>query len=159
MDHKKTIQECKGISRYSTAIVIYGLYILVGAGNYRQFLIMFKGLDPFLVYVIYFFTVLYGISCLYCGVKIRKLEDWARKLMIIMTAISVASGLFLNRIAISNMRIYLLSGREAIPANVVETVFISSVIITAFTALFELSIIFFFTRPGVVREFSSESRD
>lgn len=152
-DKERRVERPKSITFYGVAIIAYGIYNLLGAGNYKQFTLMFNPLPTAAIVALYVFTVFYAISCLYCGLRILRLEDWARKLMVILTAISVTLGLLLNRLVIGNFKEFLLSEEAGIPPEAVGPVFTYTVIFVAIVTVFELSIIYFFTRPGVVQKF------
>jgi len=135
-------------------IIIFGAYVLLGVGNYGQFALMFKPLPAAITIAVYLFTVFYGISAIYCGSRILKLEDWARRMMMILAVVSVTSGILLNRIVMSNFKEYIAAGKVEVPPELVGPVYTYAVIITAIVTLFELSIIYFFTRPKVSSQFS-----
>ncbi|MDP8299679.1 MAG: hypothetical protein P9L88_07260 [Candidatus Tantalella remota] len=144
----------KGITVYGIMIIIFGAYVLLGVGKYGQFALMFKPLPGTLTVAIYLFTVLYGICAVYCGSRILKLEDWARKVLTVMAVISVTSGLFLNRIVMSNFKEYIASGNVDVPPEFVGPVYTYAIILTAVVTVFELSFIYFFTRSKVAEQFS-----
>lgn len=147
------MERSRGVTVYGRLIVVFGIYTLLGTGAYGQFSLMFRGLAPVFIIALYAFTILYGISGVYCGLKILRLEDWARKLVLILTLISAVSGLFLNRIAMSNFKDYISSGRVTISPDIIDPMYKYAVVLTAIVTIFELSIIFFFTRPNVARQF------
>ena len=147
------MERSRGIVIYGMAIVVFGFYNLLGAGDYGHFKTMFQPLPAFVITGIYFFTVFYGICGVYCGRKILKLEDWSRKLMVVLTVISVVSGLALNRIVMANFREFLQSGNINIPPDMIGPVSSYMVVLTVLITLFEMSVIYYFTRPGVAHQF------
>ncbi len=143
----------KGIRVFGTLLIIYGVYNLIGIGNYRQFAIMFKGLPPVMTIGVYAFSIFYGICALYCGARILKLEDWARKVMVGLTSISVVLGFIFNRTVMTNFRDYLLSQAVNVPPELVGPVYRYMMVFTVLVTIFELSVIVFFTRHNVVSQF------
>ena len=143
----------RAVTVYGTIIILSGVYNLVGLGSYKQFSVMFRGLPAFLITAIYLFTVFYGICGVYCGSKILKLEDWARKTIIGLTTVSVISGFLLNRIVMANFKDLLASGQFDVPPGMAGSMYNYAVVITALAAIFEMSVIFFFTRSTVTRQF------
>ncbi len=148
------MKRSRGITVYGIMIIIFGAYVLIGVGNYSQFALMFKPLPGAVTIAVYLFTVFYGISAIYCGSRILKLEDWARRMMMILAVVSVTSGILLNRIVMSNFKEYIASGKVEVPAEFVGPVYTYAVVITAIVTLFELSIIYYLTRPKVAEQFS-----
>ncbi len=144
----------KGITIFGIAIIVTGGYNLIGIGSYKQFALMLKGLDHFWVLALYVFTILYGICGVYCGTRILKLEDWARKVMVGLTTVSVISGFMLNKMVMANFRDFVSSSPD-FPPEMVGSAYTYAVIFTALVTLFELSVIFFFTRSGVVCQFKT----
>ena len=144
----------RGITVYGTAMIVFGVYNLIGLGNYGQFSMMFRPLPHLFVLVIYLFTVLYGICGVYCGMKILRLEDWARKVMVVMTSISVLSGLLLNRMVMRNFREFIDSSQSNVPPELADPIYIYAVILTALVTIFEMSVVYYFTRPKVRDRFS-----
>lgn len=147
------MERSRGITFYGITIIAYGVYNLLGAGNYRQFTLMFKPLPQAVIVALYVFTVFYAVSCLYCGLRILRLEDWARKFMVVLTGISVILGLVLNRLVTGNFKEFLLSENSGVPPDAVNSVFVYTIVFIAIITVFELSIIYFFTRPGVIQQF------
>ena len=147
------MEKSKGVKIYTIAIIAYGVYTLLGVGGYKQFSFMFQGVPPALIVLVYAFTIFYGICGVYCGSKISKLEDWARKVILYVTAISVISGFLLNRIVMTNLKSFLLSEASQVPVEIVNTVYQYAVIFTAIATIYELSVIYFFTRPKVIEQF------
>ena len=147
------MERSRGITVYGTAVIMFGAYNLLGAGNYRQFSLMFRPLTPLLITALYIFTILYGICGVYCGTRVLKLENWARKTVVGLTAFSVISGFLLNRTVMANFKEFLLSERVSIAPDMVGQVYTYAVIITAVVTIFELSVIYYFTRPEVVKQF------
>jgi hypothetical protein len=145
----------KGIKFYGIALVVYGVYNLLGTVNRGQFALMFEGLPPLLVTSLYVFTAFYSICCAYCGLKILKLEDWARRLITVLTAISVLLGILLNKLVMANFRVFLASEGSGLTPDMVEPVFRYMVALTFVFTLFELSLIYFFTRPRVTAQFTN----
>ena len=147
------MERSRGITVYGIMIIALGVYNLVGIGNYGQFSFMFRPLPPVLVTAIYVFTILYGICGVYCGTKILRLEDWARRVIVGVTAVSVLSGLLLNRTVMANFRDFLLLEQSRVAPELIEPVYRYTIILGVLSAIFELSIIYFFTRPKVTEQF------
>ena len=147
------MERSKGITIYGILIIFSGVYNLLGAGSYKQFSVMFSPLATILIVLVYAFTLLYGICSVYCGARILRLEDWARKLMVGLTAVSVIAGLLLNRTVMANFKEFLKTDEIQVPPGMAGTVYVYTVIFTALIMLYELSVIYFFTRPKVVEQF------
>ncbi|GEM_PF-1930097 len=147
------MERSRGITIYGTVIIIFGAYNLIGIGSYKQFSMMFQPLSSVLIIALYMFTILYGICGVYCGIRILKLEDWARQVIVGLAAVSVISGLLLNRMVMSNFRDFLLSEQSGISPELIEPVYRYTVLLSALITVFELSVIYFFTRPKVVNQF------
>jgi len=143
----------KGIRVFGTLLIIYGVYNLLGIGNYKQFAIMFKGWPSIITIGVYAFSILYGICAVYCGTRILKFEDWARKVMVGLTLISVILGFIFNRTVMTNFRDYLFSQAANVPPELVEPVYRYMMVFTALVTIFELSIIIFFTRRNIINQF------
>jgi hypothetical protein len=146
----------RGVRFYGIALIAFGVFNLLGAGNFKQFALMFKGINSFVIISLYAFTILYGICGVYCGTKILRLEDWARKVIVTLASISVVLGFLLNRIVIRNLKEFLLSGESQISPDLINAAFTHTMIFMILVTIFEVSIIFFFTRPKVVHQFKSE---
>lgn len=149
----------RGIRVYGIALIVYGVYSLVGIGSYGQFALMFKPLPQVIVAAVYVFTIIYGICGVYCGTRILRLEDWARKIIVVLTTVSLISGLFLNRTVLANFKDFLMSGQVKITPDMVGSVYTYAIIFTALAVFFELSIIYYFTRPGIIQQFRGDRRD
>lgn len=143
----------RGISAYATAIMIFGVYNLLGSGSYGNFSAMFKGLNSAVVAGIYAFTVFYGICDVYCGSKMLKLEDWARKMVVGVTSISVILSFVLNKTVFTNFKDFISSGKAGVSLEQSGAIYKSAVILAALVTVFEISVVFFLTRPAVRRQF------
>ncbi len=148
------MERSKGVKIYGIAIIAFGIYNLLGVGGYKQFSLMFKPLAPALIFAIYLFTILYGICAIYCGTRLLRLENWARKLVLGLTTVSVISGFFLNKTVMANFKEFMLTEQSGVSPEMSGTVYTYAVFITAFITLFELSIIYFFTRPKIAGQFN-----
>ncbi|MEA3488778.1 MAG: hypothetical protein U9R44_00345 [Candidatus Omnitrophota bacterium] len=143
----------KGIKIYGIAVIVYGVYNLIGIGSFKQFSFMFQPLPSPVIAAVYIFTIFYGICGVYCGSKILRLEDWARKMILGLTVVSVISGLFLNRMVMANFRNFLMTEQSRVTPDMAGPVYTYAVVFTALVTIFELSIIYYFSRPGVIRQF------
>lgn len=149
------MQLSKGVKIYSTILMVSGLYNLLGVGKYPQFALLFEGIAPILIKAMYVFTILYGICNIYCGMRMFKLEDWARKVVVGLASFSIVSGLFLNRIVMANFKEMLLSGTfPEVDAAMVMPIYNSTIIVTALVTLFEISVVYFFTRRDIKEQFN-----
>lgn len=133
--------------------MIFGVYTLLGAGSYGNFSSMFKGMNGAAVMAVYSFTVFYGICDIYCGSRMLRLEDWARKMVIAVTSASVLLGFAVNRTVFENFKAFLSSGKAGIPADQALPVYRYAVILAALVVLFEISVVFYFTRRSVRENF------
>jgi hypothetical protein len=149
------MERSRGVTVYGIALIAFGIYNLLGVGNFKQFSLMFEGLAQFIIIALYIFTVFYGICGVYCGIKILKLEDWARKVMVALAAVSVILGFILNKTVLNNFKEFLSSGQAQVPPEMLGGAYRYAVIFIILVTIFELSVIFFFTRPGVIRQFRS----
>lgn len=147
------MERSKGVKVYGIALIAFGIYNLLGVGAYKQFSLMFSPLPPPLIVAIYVFTILYGICAVYCGSRVLRLEDWARKLIVSLTAVSVVSGFFLNKTVMANFKEFIMTEQSGVPPGMSGTVYTYAVFLTAFVTLFELSVIYFFTRPKIAGQF------
>ena len=82
-----------------------------------------------------------------------KLEDWARKFMVALTSISVVLGLLLNRTTLANFKIFAASSESQLSPEMVSSAYMYAVILVVFSTIFELALIYFFTRPKVANQF------
>jgi len=140
---------------YAIALMIYGAYNLLGALNYGQFADMLKGIPQPLLMLVYVFIVFYSICCVYCGSKILRLEDWARRFMVVLSAASVILGVVINPMVMRNFREFLASDSAGITPEMAGPVFRYIVALTFIFTLFEISVIYFFTRPRVAAQFEN----
>ena len=147
------MERTKGVTIYAVLIIIYGAFNLLGSGNFSQFSMMFKPLAAPVILAAYVFTILYGVCGVYCGIRMLKLDEWARKAVVIMTAISVITGFFMTRTAMANYKEFILSGEAGVPAGTEAVTYNYVVAFIILATLFELSIVFFLTRPNVVNQF------
>lgn len=138
-----------GIKIYASSLIFYGAYTLLGATSYQQFSKVFMDFPTPAIFSVYLFTVLYGVCCVYCGLRLPKLENWARKTIIIAATISIVLGLSLNPMLSRNIR-------HLVDSGVIETSTISSDVmvrimffLTALLTMYELSVIYFFSRRSV----------
>ena len=153
------MQSSKGVRIYGYTIIAYGVLSLLGVGNFKQFSIMFAGLNKLIIIGLYIFTLLYGICGIYCGNKILRLEDWARKVIIGFTSASIIIGFSLNRLVLSNLKVFLLSEQSKIPPDQISSAYSLTVLFMAIATIFELSIIFFFTRHSITEQFKSKDEE
>ena len=143
----------KLIRVFGIAVVLYGVYNLLGIGNFRQFAVMLAGIPHLAVLVVYAFSIFYAVCCVYCGTKIMKGEDWERKMVVALTSVSVLLGFILRGTVMANFREYVFSQSAKVPPDMANSVYIYTVIFTILATLFELAVIVVFTRRGVVEQF------
>jgi hypothetical protein len=149
------MERSRGVLFYAIALMIYGAYNLLGALNYGQFADMLKGIPQPLLMLVYVFIVFYSICCVYCGSKILRLEDWARRFMVVLSAASVILGVVINPMVMRNFREFLASDSAGITPEMAGPVFRYIVALTFIFTLFEISVIYFFTRPRVAAQFEN----
>ena len=147
------MERSRGVTVYGITVIAYGVYNLLGLANYKNFWIMLEGLPPALITGIYVFTSFYAVCGVYCGLRIMRLEDWARKVIIALTSVSVLLGLALNRTVMANFRTFVESGGGGVMPDQVSEVYMYAMIVLVVATLFEISIVYFFTRPNVSRQF------
>ncbi|MBD3426635.1 MAG: hypothetical protein GF409_05345 [Candidatus Omnitrophica bacterium] len=147
------MERSKGVRIYGVLLIAFGIYNLLGVGAYKQFSVLFKTIPQAVTVAMYVFTILYGISAAYCGNRILHLENWARKLIVGMTSISVITGFLLNKTVLSNFKEYIMTEQAKVPPEMAGSVYTYAVFMTAAITIFELSVIYFFTRPSVVEQF------
>lgn len=143
----------KGIKYFGIALIVFGFYNLLGGLNYEHFALLLGGVPGIWIRPIYLFAVFYGICCVYCGFKILKLENWARNLIIILSAVSVLLGAVFTGTIMENFRVFLSTPDSGVPPDAADIIFRYTVIVTVILNLFELSVIYFFTRPEVASRF------
>ncbi|MBF0216219.1 MAG: hypothetical protein HQL30_04405 [Candidatus Omnitrophica bacterium] len=141
------------IKVFSYLIIFYGVYHLLGIGDFEHFSIMFKGLPKVVTLFLYFFSVLYGVCGLYSGAKILKKEDWARKFFLVLTVVSVVLGFGVGSTVIANFREFIFSKASGIPSAYAQDVFRMGLVFTSLATVFELAVVVFFTRPRIVALF------
>jgi hypothetical protein len=152
----KIIDRTRSVRAYAFAVIFFGIYNLLGTGNFQSFAMMFKGVSVLGVWCIYVFTVFYGICDVYCGTRIMRLEDWARKVAVFVTFVNVVLSFVFNKTVFANFRIFLDSGKAGIAADKVPSLYKYAVILAALVTLFEISVVFYFTRPSVKKMFRGE---
>ena len=143
----------KGIKYLAIAVMVFGAYNLLGVGSYKNFAIMFKPLPAFIIISIYAFTVLYGICGVYCGSRMLRFENWARQIVVGMTALSIVLSFVLNGTVMRNFKELIASGEVEIPPDMTGSIYVYAAVIMAIVTLFELAIVFYFTRPKIVEAF------
>jgi hypothetical protein len=147
------VERSRGVRIYGITIIVFGVYSLVGVGTFKQFALMFNPLPATVIFGLYLFTIFYGICGVYCGSKILKLEEWARRIMVALCAASVIMGLLVNRIVMANFKAFLNSGEVEITPDIAGSVYFYTVLFTVLVTLYELSVVYFFTRPNVIGQF------
>ncbi|MFC1570405.1 hypothetical protein ACFL4E_01340 [Candidatus Omnitrophota bacterium] len=147
------MEKSRGVTIYGFAIVAYGVYNLLGLTNYKNFWMMLEGLPSVIITLIYLFTCLYAVCGVYCGLRILRLEEWARKVMITLTSISVLLGLALNRLVMGNFKAFVESGGGGVLPDQASEVYMYAMIVMVLATLFEISVVYFFTRPNVSKQF------
>jgi uncharacterized membrane protein YsdA (DUF1294 family) len=136
----------RGIRIFAIAFIIYGVFNLMGLASYNDFALLCKGWPRFAVSGIYAFGILYGILGIFCGSKILKHEDWARKTAIMLVLASLLVGLFTTPVIFRNLEHFYLAKGEGTTFDAVRGSFLVSAFL--FTS-FELSFVFYFTRSRV----------
>ncbi len=147
------MEKTRGMTIFTTAVMIFGVYSLLGAGNYASFALMFKGVNGAAVRGIYLFTVFYGICGVYCGSRMLRAEDWARKMVVVLASMSVILGFALNGTVFANFKEFLASGKAGVRPDEVPAFYRYAVILSALVTAFEISVVFYFTRPSVKKQF------
>jgi len=141
----------RGIRIFGFMLVAYGILTLLGLGSYSDFKLLLKGLSDVFILSIYAFSVGYGILCVLCGTRILRLEEWARKTAVKLVLISLLLGLFLNTTVFRNLEnVYALKESAELTLDTVRK---SYVVFGVIFTLFELSFIYYFTRPAVKAQF------
>ena len=148
------MERSKGVKLFGMLIIFFGVYTLLGAGNYKQFTLMFEDLANFIIIPVYVFTLLYGICCVYCGTALLRLEDWSRKVIVALTAVSIILGFLLSRLVMANFKAFVSSPGANVSVDMQGQVYMYAVIFNAIVTIFELSIVYFFTRQKVKEQFA-----
>ncbi|MBD3379213.1 MAG: hypothetical protein GF408_02005 [Candidatus Omnitrophica bacterium] len=144
----------RGTRIYSAALIAMGAYNLIGVGKYGEFARLFEGVHHIAVKGVYVFTIFYGICSVYCGARLLRLEEWARKVIVALTSLSVLIGITLNRTVLDNFRELLFSGELAgITGDMAAPVYRYTVVFTALVTLFEISVVYYFTRSDIRKQF------
>ncbi len=147
------MEKTRSTTIYAAAVMVFGAYSLLGAGSYASFALMFKGTNDAVVRGIYIFTVFYGICDIYCGSRMLRVEDWARKMVIILASMSVVLGFVFNGTVFANFKEFLTSGKAGVPPDEALIFYRYAVIFSALVTAFEISVVFYFTRPSVKKQF------
>ena len=147
------MEKTKGMAIYASAVMIFGAYSLLGAGNYASFALMFKGVNGAAVHGMYIFTVFYGICGIYCGSRMLRSENWARKILVALASMSVVLGFVFNGTVFANFKEFLVSGKAGVPPGEALTFYRYAVILSALVTAFEISVVFYFTRSSVKKMF------
>ena len=147
------MERSRGVTIFAIVIIGYGTFNLLGLSAYKNFTTMLEGIPHFFIPAIYAFTCFYAMCGIYCGLRILKLEDWARKFMVALTSISVVLGLLLNRTTLANFKIFAASSESQLSPDMVSDAYMYAVILVVFSTIFELALIYFFTRPQVANQF------
>lgn len=155
-DQLQITDRTKGVRSYAFAVIFFGIYELLGTGSYQSFAMMFKGIDSAVVWCVYVFTVFYGICDVYCGTRMMRLEDWARKVAVAVTFVNVILSFIFNKTVFANFKAFLVSGKAGVPPEQVPSLYKYAVILAALVTLFEISVVFYFTRPSVKKMFRRE---
>lgn len=143
----------QGVRTLIIMLIIYGVINLLGAANYKDIKMLCTGLPSAVIFAIYIFGVAYGVSCIFCGTKMLRLEDWARKTAIVFTFISLLLGLLLMPLAQKNLSVFYPTNIawQDVSLGVLKKITMTfNVIFVAF----ELAFIYFFTRPRIKEHFS-----
>lgn len=141
-----------GIRMFAVAHIIYGIFNLFGLNNYKDFKNLLTGYPEAVIFIIYGFGIVYGIMCIFCGSKILKLEDWARRIAVILVIASLFLGLFTNPVALKNIRTFYGYGQQFGGADP-EAVIKGFLLFAIFFTLYELAFVFYFTRGRVKEHF------
>ena len=147
------MNSAKLIRVFGVAVILYGVYNLLGIGNYKQFAVMLAGIPHLAVLLVYAFSIFYAVSCVYCGTRVMRHEDWARKMVLVLTSASVLLGFLLRGTVMANLREYVFSQNANMPAGMAGSIYNYAVAFTVLATLFELAVIVFFTRRSVVEQF------
>lgn len=139
---------------YSAAIICYGAFLLVGIGTFKQFSVMFKGIPVFWMAAVYSFNVLYGICNVYCGGRLLRSENWARKVVVAFTSANIVISFILNKTVMTNFKEYVFSAASKIPPDMAEPLYNYTIFFIVMTTLFELGAVVLFTRPSVIARFT-----
>ncbi len=76
-----------GIIIFALSFIVLNLIIVLTAkGNKYSSL----GLSKFILFVITFYTVAYGVSSIIAGINVLRLKEWARKMIIILAVLGIA---------------------------------------------------------------------
>lgn len=145
------MKEPKGwIRAFSIALILYGAFNLLGYSKYDSFKMLCNGLPEMLIFAAYVYGVGYGIMSILCGTKIMRLEDWARKTAVVLVFISLVLGLLLTPTVLKNLSSYfdMISGVG--PFEDFKRLY---VVFSIIFTLFEISLIYFFTRPKIKKYF------
>jgi len=145
----------QGIKVFSIIFVIYGALNLLNYTSYNDFAVLCSGLPRFLVVLTYSYGVAYGIVGILCGTKIMKLENWARKTAIGFVLASLVIGLFLTPVVFNNTKTFY--AEKMMTANISADDFTRTFLLfTIIFTLFEISFVYYFTRPSIISFFKRE---
>lgn len=146
-----------GIRSFGIMLIVYGVINVFSYINFKEFKEICAGLPQSVIYSIFAFGIIYSIMCIKCGSSILKLEEWARKIAVILVLTSLLLGLFLTPIMLENAKgIYRQKfGAAANLDAAIRTI----VIFAVFFTIFELAFVLYFTRPKVKEYFIRIDKD
>lgn len=142
-----------GVKVYAASLIIYGLYVMFGMGTFSQFSLLFMTQTRSVSLSLYCFLMVYGVICLYCGTRLFKSANWARRTVLVFVTISIILGIFFSPTAIRNISFLAYTGQLYIPVGPVEQAVRAAVLLTFLFSAYELSLIFFFTRKKIKKQF------
>jgi hypothetical protein len=142
----------KIMKMFVIAFILYGVVNLLNTSSYKDVEIIYAGLPGNVIFSIYIFMLLYGIFGILCGIRMLKLENWARLTAVVFVLISVTLGLFITPVALKNISNFC--AMQANGANLsYEAMANTSKFFSIIFTLFELAFVYLFTRPGVKEYF------
>lgn len=142
-----------GIKRFAVILVIYSVFNLLGSSNLSEFKKILQGLPALIIYAVFIFSIGYAIVSIKCALSIIKLEEWARKLSVILVLISLVLGVFLTPITFKNLPAFY----DGISKDYSYDIFLKSTIFfVAFATALEMLYVYFFTREKIKKQFRAE---
>ncbi|HNX90761.1 MAG TPA: hypothetical protein PKY78_02825 [Candidatus Omnitrophota bacterium] len=143
------------IKIYAGVVVGYGFYMLLGAADFSYVSSLMKGLPYFAILAIYAFMVLYGVTGVYCGMRMMRFENWARRVIVVMTSVSLIQGFLIGNLVMSNFKEFVMSGKAGLPVQDAGMAYQAAAFMTVISTILEISILVFFTRGSVIKSFDS----
>ncbi|MDD5439591.1 MAG: hypothetical protein PHS37_05335 [Candidatus Omnitrophica bacterium] len=143
----------KKIRFLAIILVIYGILNLFSYSNFSEFTGMMTGFPKTLIVALYGFGILYGMMSILCGMRMVRLEDWARRTSVVFVLISLASGLLVTPRVLKNLKGIYAANAGRVSFNESDMI-AAYVFFAALFTFYEIMFVYFFTRVDVKEYFN-----